>query len=605
MSIRGKLYTIVVFTTAVFLALSFFNYDTLQKIKIGGAEYQKIILGKDLVADILPPPNYIIESYLMCYELLEDMHDDAAVAATVGYIKDTLFADYVTRKNFWLQDEIFVGDDSRLQGAFLNGSHVIAGRFFDVLNNAYIPAILAKNEAEAREIFSDQLRPMYQDHRKYIDQVVSLANDKNAAIEAETGRLLSQRSLLYVVSSALFIVAVAFFLVLVGNSVAASLNRNIRILRDISGGEGDLTQRIDNARRDETGEMAKYFNLTLDKIREMVSLAKKETRNLREVGGTLSENMGETSAAINQIGANIESISKLTINQAASVTETGATMEQMRNGIATLDRLIEEQASNVAQSTSAVEQMAASIDSVTGSIVETGERMKELTGASERGREELGQATEEIRQIARQSENLLEISGVIQGISSQINLLAMNAAIEAAHAGDSGRGFAVVADEVLKLAESSDEQSLMVAGSLEKVRESIARIGASNESLDEQFTRISGLIEMVAQRESSIKQAMEEQAEGNKQVLEAIRNLLDITQKVKSSSAEMLAGSGQVIAETANLNAMTQEINEGMREMSGGSRQILEVVAKVNELGERNRQYIMDLVAEMEKFRTE
>lgn len=398
----------------------------------------------------------------------------------------------------------------------------------------------------------------------------------------------------------LLISVIVFLLAL---SITRPVVRMADILREISEGEGDLTRRIEVTTKDEIEEMAKYFNLTFDKIRSLVALVKQQTAALKGVGVNLSSNMTETAAAINEITANIQSIKNQTLNQSASVTETSATMEQISKGIDKLNRLIEDQSANVTESSSAIEEMMANIGSVTKTLVRNTENIKQLSESSEAGRNVLDNITVAIRDVAKESDDLMEISRIIQNIASQTNLLSMNAAIEAAHAGESGRGFAVVADEIRKLAESSSSQTRIIDTVLKKIRHSISVIIKHSEDVLTKFTTIESEVKTVSEQEDGIRRAMEEQSEGSKQVLEAITILNDITQRVQAGSLEMLTGSNQVVKEARNMNAITQEITGGMNEMATGAEQVTAAVNTVNELSAENNVSIDALIDEVNKFK--
>ncbi|MDR0599897.1 MAG: methyl-accepting chemotaxis protein, partial [Treponema sp.] len=393
--------------------------------------------------------------------------------------------------------------------------------------------------------------------------------------------------------------AVAAASVFFARTISRPIVETADMLRDISEGEGDLTKTINIRSKDEIGDLAKYFNQTLDKIKKLIIAIKKQSARLSDIGGELSTNMTETAAAINEIAATIQSIKTQVINQSAGVTETNATMEQITVNINKLNGHVEHQTDSVSQSSSAIEEMLASIQSVTNTLVKNAGGVEELIEASGVGRTGLLDVAADIQKIARESEGLLEINALMESIASQTNLLSMNAAIEAAHAGEAGKGFAVVAGEIRKLAENSGKQSKTIGAVLKKIKESIDKITKSTGNVLNRFEAIDSGVKTVADQEENIRNAMEEQAAGSKQVLEAISMVNEITQQVKSGSREMLEGSKEVIQESKNLERMTQEITQGMNEMAAGADQINIAVSRVNELSGQNRDNIDTLVQEV------
>ncbi|MCL2190965.1 MAG: methyl-accepting chemotaxis protein [Treponema sp.] len=404
-----------------------------------------------------------------------------------------------------------------------------------------------------------------------------------------------------IVALAIALAATVFLALYISGMIGRPIALLTQCLDDTA--HGDLTKRLPEEGKDELAKASRSFNKTMEALGKMIGAIKGQAKTLSEIGEDLSGNMSQTASAMNQIVANIQRIKDKVLDQNAGVTSANTTMEQVTVNIDKLGGHVEQQTDAVSQTSSAVEEMIANIRSVTETLAKNAEHVNTLGGASEVGRVGLGQVAADIQEIARESESLLEINSVMQSIASQTNLLSMNAAIEAAHAGEAGRGFAVVADEIRKLAESSSSQSKTISGVLKKIKGSIDKITQSTGNVMSKFEAIDQSVKTVADQEENIRNAMEEQRQGSKQVLSASGLVSEITRQVKDGSKKMLEGSMDVIQESKNLEKTTQEINAGMNEMAAGAEQVNRAVSAVSKLSDKTQENISSLARAVSKFK--
>jgi methyl-accepting chemotaxis protein len=418
-------------------------------------------------------------------------------------------------------------------------------------------------------------------------------------------KIISSSKTRYFIFGAISLLLGVSLLIFFLHRIFRPLNIFDTILEEISLGEGDLTRRITINNKNEIGKLARNFNMTLDKIRNLVIKIKEEASTLLNTGDDLASNMQITAAAIKQITSNIQSIEGRIMNQSAGVTETHATMEQVVANIKRLNNHIENQSNHISQASSSIEEMVANINSVTSTLINNAGNVVTLREASEEGRTGLSAIASVIQEIVKESEGLLEINSVMENISSQTNLLSMNAAIEAAHAGEAGKGFAVVAGEIRKLATSASNQSKTIGDVLVRIKKSIDKIKQTTEKVISKFEAIDTNVKIVSQQEENIRSAMEEQGTGSKQILDGVGGINQITRQVTSDSSEMHTSSKEVIRESENLEKETQQITVGMNEMASGAEQINSAAEHVSKISIKNREGINTLIKEVSRFKVD
>lgn len=355
--------------------------------------------------------------------------------------------------------------------------------------------------------------------------------------------------------------------------------------------------------RDEFGLLISYLNQFHYSTRSLLKAINDSVQNSINTANDLSSTMSETASAINQISGNINSIQEQTVNQAAGVEETRSTIKSMIERTDHLNDSISSQMNGISTASSAIEQMVANIKSVTSILEKNSVSVKSLGNESVRGREKINQAVELADSIISRSAGLLEASTIIQSIAGQTNLLAMNAAIEAAHAGEAGKGFAVVADEIRKLAEQSNTQGKAISGQLEELSTVINQVAANTQEVQKQFEVIFELTSTVSRQEDVIKSAMEEQAEGSNQVLEAMSEIKNSSDAVQKESEELSTGGKQIADEMDILADVTVQIKNAMAEIVSGTNEITNSVSQVNTATENNREDLAVLHNQVSSFK--
>ena len=386
---------------------------------------------------------------------------------------------------------------------------------------------------------------------------------------------------------------------------AKALKRYFKRLETVFGkiAEGDLTDRVKIKKNNEIGRIMMNLNAAIEHSHAMIVTLKEEADKMSIIGSRLSSSMEETAAAIRQIGENVKGVKEKAMSQAAGVTETVATVEQINGRLSRLVSSIEMQAESINESSAVITHMAENTVKIAKTLNENNELIKTVYGQTKVGKDGARTANEIVKQIAEKSESLLEASQIIQNIASQTNLLAMNAAIEAAHAGESGKGFAVVADEIRKLAEGSNLQGKQIAAVIKETTEIIRNITEAGSRAEKTFIDVYDLVSQISEKEDSILEVMREQEENGKQVLDAIKRINGVTSEIDSASAEMLEGGTQIEQEMQKLAEITLETTDSMNEIASGADQITAAVAEVSDITQKNKTSIENLSNEVSKFK--
>ena len=414
-------------------------------------------------------------------------------------------------------------------------------------------------------------------------------------------------SLFYALVRIMVLIGLLMFVIYFTLAIIASraLRRYFTRLETLLGkiAAGDLTDRVKVKRNDEIGRLMTHLNMATEHSHTMLTTLKEEADKMMAIGSDLSSNMEETAAAVKEISSNAAIVKEKALMQAAGVTETAATSEQIQGKLNLLVEGITTQSENITQSSALITNTAENMLRINKILSQNDGLIKDVYDQMRNGKDGVSTANNFVKQVAERSEALLEASQIIQNIASQTNLLAMNAAIEAAHAGESGKGFAVVADEIRKLAEESNMQGKQIGAVIKESTEIIAQVSKAGMQAEKTFIDVYELISQISRKEDTIVNLMHEQEENGTRVLSAIETINQITKNVSAASVEMLEGGKQIAAEMQKLADITRETTDNMTEIASGAEQITNAIGEVVSITEQNKTSIEHLAQEVGKFK--
>jgi methyl-accepting chemotaxis protein len=398
-------------------------------------------------------------------------------------------------------------------------------------NQEVTDLVLQAHNAESHQAIIEKSNPAFEallgTINGYQNQVAKKLGDDATAVRVRTVRV---QSTIYALVIAGILLLIFWGLALV-RSVSKALNRVISMVKDLAEGEGDLTKRLDIVTQDELGELAKWFNTFLDKVRHIVS----QVARTAEQVASASEELNSTSQ---QITANSEETSA----QADVVSKAAQTVSQNLQTVAT-----------------GAEEMGTSIKEIAKNATEAARVATAAVKVAEN-------TTATVSKLGDSSTQIGQVIKVITSIAQQTNLLALNATIEAARAGEAGKGFAVVANEVKELAKET-------AKATEDISRKIEAIQTDTKAAVDAIASISGVINQINDISNTIATAVEEQ---NATTNEMSRNVSEAAQ-----------GSHEITSNIAGVAEMAQSTTHGATETQKASQQLVETSTELRRLVEQ------------------
>lgn len=427
---------------------------------------------------------------------------------------------------------------------------------------------------------------------QYIQQRASKALQAlNTQISAEIVHN-SESSSLYSAQIQLFMAVISLVAVSVGLLIAFLYSRHITVL--ISAilqaiqqmADGKLNSTLKAASRDEIGLLGRAFNDFTRNLSGIISGIRDSAGIALAQNKRLLEAVNETNASsveIDQITYELDTVNK---QQTAIVDEVSANMEEIARTIEQQDLIVTQQSQAVQQGSETIESLINAMMEVCTRLDKGSDEFNRLIQVTDNGSSSIRSLRNTVSSLFAQSDTVLTANHTVKALAAQTDLLAMNAAIEAAHAGEAGRGFAVVADEIRKLAEMSNKQSRIISeqlGSLKKLIEQAVNI---SDQTDRSFALISGQVNEATLLQKNIQQDIQAQSDRSSGIVDALKTISRITEEVKNGSSEMFQNSKTVIKEVGTLVTITDKLTDAVKLVSskaavvrGNASQSLELLA--------------------------
>jgi len=537
LTIKARLWLLAVIFASGFALFAFFSYSVMNTIKINGALYHDIVQTKDLIADVLPPPEYIIETRLVSLEMLHTKNTDEL--STLIKTIERLKGEYETRHKFW-EDNLH---HEKIRPLMIEKAYTPALKYYEILETKYIPAIQSGNLSYASELASGELKEVYFEHRKAIDEIVILSNEYAMSNEENATKLLQGENIKLFV---LFIAILLSVIYLVYHSVQIILKKiNAMSILANELHNGNLTHRIVAEGQDEISLAALNINQSLDNMQKVMN-------GIKNVSHQNGNTAAELSAVSLDIGKRIEK----------NANEIVANQYELSN----VEKIIE---STTEQSMHMVKEIENANKMLQEAKVKIASMDEDIQHSSE-AEVALAEDLERLSQEAVQVQSILTIIG---DIADQTNLLALNAAIEAARAGEDGRGFAVVADEVRKLAERTQKSLVDINSTIQIILQSIndagEKMGINAKAIkatSESSKSVQETITLTVDTMSKAKDKVETTAKESEQAKVAIKNVSKLFQEINISSSSNAVSVEQIAATSQNLDQMSESLNAQLKQ---------------------------------------
>jgi len=392
-------------------------------------------------------------------------------------------------------------------------------------------------------------------------------------------------------------------------TVASGMARRLRSigsrLEELAERGGDLTVRTAIARNDDIGRLSSGFNGFLEELHGLVSATKGMVKAAQASADALASSSLKAGEGVTLLEKAQEEVKEAAEGQRRAVEAAGLRIRAIAEAIESVADGMEAQGGCVDDSSKAVARLAQTVARVSGVATEADGLAGRLKGLTVEGDATLSQSLASLRELDESSRAVGAIVNSISKIAAQTNLLAMNAAIEAAHAGESGKGFAVVADEVRTLAGSSAENARRIADLVKDMTSRVATGVALAGKAGDAFGRLREGVERTTGLVADIAEAMGEQKQGAEELLAVVDRLQSSSRSIRERTAGQRGDSQEMKAAIESIVLATKRIGVALETEAGGLGLVAHMVSAVTGEAERNRSSTGTLAVAVSRFKTE
>jgi methyl-accepting chemotaxis protein len=385
----------------------------------------------------------------------------------------------------------------------------------------------------------------------------------------------------------------------------APLSRLMDGLGSFSGDSWDLSADFKAEGASELRSLQASFNGFIARLRGLIDQVRHTDHELSSTGERLVASVGAVRTALDSARNDLHELKRLAVDEEGSAIElSSSAVRSAAADAADLAREIGAQAAVAAAASQRISGMSATMAAADAAVGSIGAAVSDLVVSARRGRETLSQVDREVAGVAAMSDRLAEASKVIGDIASRTNLLAMNAAIEAAHAGATGRGFAVVADEVRKLAESAGTEARRIDGELAAIRDSVSRVVSQSRTAGLAFDEVQSTVDRAASDSEAASKAVAEQAEAARAVVDALITIRERTEALSRSAAELGGRSGEAAERVAALSALSARTAAAAEDALAAAEHIAHGADEAAQVAKENTVIAEAAVVSLNKFVT-